>query len=66
MTYLKYLFDIPDRSRDLWGRHYYRIDSEFNPKVNRSGVFVKLKKNRIYKLILSGKILQGWCYMMVF
>jgi hypothetical protein len=66
MTYMKYLFDIPDRSRDLRGRHYYRIDSEFNPKVNRSGVFVKLRKSRLYNLLLSEKILPGWSYMMVF
>ena len=66
MTYLKYLFDIPDRSRDLWGRRYYRIDSEFNPKVNRSGAFEKLKKSPLYNLLLSKKILPGWCYIIVF
>ncbi len=66
LTYLIYLFDIPDRSQDFWGRHYYRIDSEFNPKVNLSRGFEHLRKNRIYNALLSGKILQGWCYMIVF
>jgi len=66
LIYTIYLFDIPDRSQNYWGRRYYRIDSEFNPKVNRSKIFEHMRKNRIYSGLLSGKILQGWCYILVF
>ena len=66
LIYLAHLLGIPNNSRDYWGRKYYRNDSEYSSQVNQSARFERLIKSPVYKLMVSGRMLPGWLFVMVF
>ena len=66
LLFIVHLLGISDITRDYFGRKYYRIDSEFNQTINRSETFELLRKNSIYKALVSARLFQGWLYIVVF
>lgn len=64
--YILHLLNIPDMSRDRFGKAYYRIDSEFSPIANQSSRFERLRTNPIYEAIVQGIPLRGGIYPLVF
>jgi len=66
LLYLVHLLGIPDMSENWWGRRYYRIDSEFTPKANRSDRFEHIRRSPIYEFLAAGIPLRGWFYLVVF
>ncbi len=66
LIYLKHLLNIPDVSNDWLGMTYYRIDSEFTPKANRSSLFDLIRTSQIYEAVVLGIPFRGWIYPVVF
>ena len=66
LQYLSHLLDIPDVSKDKFGKAYYRIDSEFSQTANQSRRFERLRTSHIYMTIVQGIPLRGGIYPLVF
>jgi hypothetical protein len=64
--YLIHLLNFPDVSQDRFGKAYYRIDSEFTPRANRSELFKLLRTNPIYEALALGIPIRGGIYPIVF
>ena len=64
--YLLHLLNFPDVSQDRFGKAYYRIDSEFTPRANRSELFKHLRANPIYEALALGIPIRGGIYPIVF
>jgi hypothetical protein len=66
LQYLSHLLNIPDVSKDKFGKTYYRIDSEFSPIANRSKRFERLQTSSIYQAVVQGIPIRGGVYPLVF